>query len=491
MARKTKRKIKKKLQAKKHPVHFHLKWTSAFFVLYLALSLVYSPEFLFSDMRSKFSALADETIMITAKVLAPPVKPVVSANAICNNAGNLYIDLNWADDEGSTSFNISRDGSPLVSGLSQSQFRDQNLIVDTTYAYEVTAIGSMGPGFAISDSLSVTTPAICEMVLPSPELQITSFEGKPAKPWKQENSSENKKPIITGTTNIPNAVVDIFISGSQMITATIQADLNGYWNWKPPMDLLTGEYSFFVSATDQNDPLRTVSAKIFVIIEKKGEQKHEDNAKKNTPISSLPPVIITPSKPSIPTSPIIPVETPKQDLFDFSLLLGQKEVLQGKNLDVILKIKNISEQYANADAKITYLVYDEKLKEISSFSQNEKIFQGAEFKQQIPISKFLAKGKYYLEAQISLNKKIFTQRKSFQVLELPILNLGGGFVLTYPRLLSMMGTASILLLLLVLLWLFLFSREYWLYLHSLRHITERNLEKMGFFSPKSRKGVSK
>ncbi|NTW30686.1 MAG: hypothetical protein HGA33_05380 [Candidatus Moranbacteria bacterium] len=73
---------------------------------------------------------------------------------------------------------------------------------------------------------------------------------------------------------------------------------------------------------------------------------------------------------------------------------------------------------------------------------------------------------------------------------MPILTFGGGFMLTYPDLLSRIGTISMLLLLLLLLWISLFLREYLLYSESFRHITERNLIGAGFFGRKKRKGVS-
>ena len=80
---------------------------------------------------------------------------------------------------------------------------------------------------------------------------------------------------------------------------------------------------------------------------------------------------------------------------------------------------------------------------------------------------------------------------SFEVLEKLLLNLGGGILISYPELLSNLGLIASILILLLLLWLILFSREYWLYLHALRHITERHLEKIGLFGPKKGRGVSR
>ena len=64
--------------------------------------------------------------------------------------------------------------------------------------------------------------------------------------------------------------------------------------------------------------------------------------------------------------------------------------------------------------------------------------------------------------------------------------LGGGFVLTYPEILSNLGNISLLFLALLFIWLFFLSREYWLYLHALRNITEKNLSKVGMIVMKKK-----
>ena len=67
------------------------------------------------------------------------------------------------------------------------------------------------------------------------------------------------------------------------------------------------------------------------------------------------------------------------------------------------------------------------------------------------------------------------------------MRFGGGTIITYAEIVRNLGWISLLLSVLLLLWLFLFIREYELYLHALRRITEQQLEKAGFFS--KRKGV--
>jgi hypothetical protein len=112
----------------------------------------FDPGLLSYDLRQKFHALADETIAVTATVLGPPVQPVVTATASCDEtSGTLSVELDWADDANTYTYDINRDGTPLVSGLSSSAYSDTNVVVSTTYEYEVTANGPMGPGSATSD----------------------------------------------------------------------------------------------------------------------------------------------------------------------------------------------------------------------------------------------------------------------------------------------------------------------------------------------------
>jgi hypothetical protein len=73
------------------------------------------------------------------------------------------------------------------------------------------------------------------------------------------------------------------------------------------------------------------------------------------------------------------------------------------------------------------------------------------------------------------------------VKELPLIKLGGEKYITYAGIISNLGWITLVLFILLLLWLFMFIREYWMYLHALRYITEQQLEKAGFLT--KRKGV--
>ena len=71
------------------------------FSVYFSAGFFLHPSFLVSDVREKVSAIAD-TLTVFARVLAPPVKPVVTAESVCVSGGPAIV-LGWAGDETSVS----------------------------------------------------------------------------------------------------------------------------------------------------------------------------------------------------------------------------------------------------------------------------------------------------------------------------------------------------------------------------------------------------
>jgi len=476
-------KKKKKKRILKKIARWHCLFSLALFGLYIGLSMIYSPEFLLSDIRQKFRALADETLTVTAQVLGPPVKPVVVGGAVCSN-DSLAINLDWADDENSETFDIDRDSLPLIAGLTASQHTDENnLNINTSYTYIVTARGPMGPGFETSDPIIVTTPADCGIVQPNPIINITAFANKNIGSYTGTPQTENRKPTFSGTINIANADIALFINSPTIILAQTQANVNGYWSWQPPINLNYGSHTLLATATDPLDPSRTDSDSLnFRIV--KDEDEEEKTKTKESII--LPPAPI--KQPEKPTPSEIPVaEIP----LDFSLTLAEEAVLQGDELQSIIRITRLAEKFAGADAIIRYLILDERGEKKTTMLQDITLKKNGVIRQNIVLPSYLAKGKYHLQAEIMLERYNVSQKKSFAVLEKLLLNLGGGILISYPELLSNLGLIASILILLLLLWLILFSREYWLYLHALRHITEKHLKKIGLFGLGKRKGVSR
>lgn len=457
----------------------HLLFSATLFAVYLILSLIYSPEFLLSDIRAKFSALADEAIAVTAKVLSPPLAPIVSGSAVCTGE-NLSVLLDWPDDENSATFDIDRDGLPLIINLSDSNYSDTAVTVDTTYNYIVTARGPMGPGFATSEIFYITTPVKCAPDAPEPTIVVTSFAERSISSYDGTPHTADRKPEFSGTTNIPNANLTIFINHSPLISAQITANANGFWSWRPPIKISDDTHTLLITASDPLDLSRTVSTNFTFRIDNPSEKEETTSVSNQLPPSST---SIMPTK----TAPEYPAVIP----LDFSLTLQNDEVFQGQKLLTVLQITRLAVAYAEQPATVHYRIFDEKNKEVVNLLDKNILLPEARWPRDIPLPGYLEPGRYRAQVEIIFADYNVSREQFFQILPAPILKLGGNLVWTYPKLLSRLGTIAFWLLLALLLWFLLFYREYWLYLHALRHITENNLKKVGLFGLKKRKEVSR
>ena len=232
-------------------LHFWVMFFSFFF--YVGLGLTLGPEFLYQDIRKKLFAFADDTIVVTAVVPGPPAVPVISATPAC--VGLVpRITLNWADDIGTTSWDIDRDSLALTTGLTLSQYTDTAVVANTSYSYQITAYGPMFPGSAVSASVSATT-LDCTSVVPV-TVTIETLGGKNVRPENRANTDLSKRrPKVTGSTNTPYAILDITLTNPS-IRARITANANGYFEWIPPIGLDTGNHILSVTATDPADGSR-------------------------------------------------------------------------------------------------------------------------------------------------------------------------------------------------------------------------------------------
>ena len=92
---------------------------------------------------------------------------------------------------------------------------------------------------------------------------------------------------------------------------------------------------------------------------------------------------------------------------------------------------------------------------------------------------YLEPGEYRARADIVIDDETVSREDSFTLKGLPFLSIGGREV-SYAEAASYVGLLFFSLFFLFLLFLLLFIREYWLYLHSLRAVTERQLARLGF-----------
>ncbi len=456
-------------------VRLHFLFALLILSVYIAASFFYSPEFLISSLKGKAIAFADD-IVVTATVLGAPVQPVVSGNAQCID-GSLSVSLDWADDVNSTSYDVERNGPPLVSGILSSAYQDTFVAVGTSYTYVVIAHGPMGSGMAVSDPFVVTTPSQCANILPAPTVALTAFDGRGISGTMR---TTEQRPLFEGTSNIPGAIIALQINGVTTVQAQVTTNVNGYWSWRPSVNISYGAHTLFFTATDPNDTNRQVSASFdFLIAKEKTESSSKTSKENSSPISVSHSTVGV----SSPTVKVPSVGVP----LDFSLSLGRGSVLQGDRLPVEVFTKRLSGEYENTNAILRFSIVDEDGVERVVEFQDIVLTKEGVYGSSLLIPGYMKKGRYAVVAQIRFGSYDVAREQEFLVLPRPVLNLGGGMVLTYPDVLDRLGDVAFLLFLLLLLWIFAFSKEYLLYLRSWRHITERHLQKLGFFG--KRKGV--
>lgn len=426
------------------------------FSAYLGFGFVLGPEFLYQDIRHKFFALADDTIVITAVVPGPPAVPVVTATPTCVS-GAPRIVLDWADDSGSTSFDIDRDGLPLTTGLTASGYTDTAVSLNTAYSYVVTATGQMFPGTATSIAVSVTT-LDCAALTPI-TVAIETLGGKDVRTNRSDIELNRFRPHVTGSSSIPYAIIDILVT-SPTLRARIIANSNGYFEWIPPMKLDKGRHIIEVTATDPNDSSRTaVDSFIF-------RTKHGDDEGSSTRDQGV----------NMPID-----ETP----IDFLVTIKNAEpsIAQDDLIHVGLSTQN---GVFPDDANANVFLNDPSRQDVLRFSRVPKLGGQSEieFSERLPL--YLEPGTYRVRADVTSGGEVVSREAQFLLETRPLFTIGGRGV-SYAEAATYIGFFFFSLLFLFLFLLLLFIREYWLSLHSLRSVTERQLTKFGFIG--NRKGV--
>lgn len=417
------------------------------------------PGLLSYDMRQKFRALALDTITVTATVLDPPVAPMVTAVADCDESnGTLRVDLDWGDDVNSISYDVDRDSAPLVAGLSNSLYRDTLLALATTYQYTVTANGPMGPGFATSAPVSVTTPALCEITAPAPAVTIVSFAGRNIDSYNGTPRVSNRRPIFSGTTSMANATIVVSIGNS--FIAEFSANSNGYWEWKPPYGVSFGNHIFTVTATDPGDTSRQATASLrFDILRRDDAGGASQNDTTTTSMIG---------KDSLVRAPL-----------SFALSVNQS-VFQGENIQTKIVIEKVVEKYSNITIPIRYSVAGQDGAVVFTETRSVSIESGTVLFESFLVPLYVSPGEYFVQAEALLDTLSVSRKASFSVQELPLIRLSSGATLSYADIIRQLGWVVLLSLILFFIWLALFIREFGLYLQGDGEVTEYDLKKAGY-----------
>jgi hypothetical protein len=169
---------------------------------------------------------------------------------------------------------------------------------------------------------------------------------------------------------------------------------------------------------------------------------------------------------------------------DFSITLQSNSVFENKKLSPVITIQKFIAENEHREATVNYSILDSRGDSLYLVSEKTNLSAGKEITKDITLPSHIKAGFYKLKIEIQNDKFSSSKEIAFEIIPAPIINLGGGIIVTYPDILSSLGTISLSLFALLIIWLFLFSREYWLSLHAIRNITENNLAKMGLISLK-------
>ncbi|MDO8240678.1 MAG: Ig-like domain-containing protein [Candidatus Moranbacteria bacterium] len=462
--------------ARMHSVFFLIS-----FGLYVALSAIFTPAFMLADMQTKSKALADETITLVGKVLDSPIEPVVSGEAICSN-DNLGIMLNWPNDENSENFDISRDGDILITGTNGPIYIDNQVSINTAYSYVVTAHGPMGPGFAISQPITIATPSECGISNLLPIQKITTFQLQSIEAYAGNPQTTNNQPSFSGLTNIPNAKISIILHSGPAITATTYANNNGYWSWECPVTLALGNHTLYTIATDPNDSTITASDSFqFELISEitavsPQKDTHDNKDKKKTQEkkqSSFPSDVSLNAIPSTPFSIEVSVKNPEHAVY------------AGSDLSINIDLLKKTLPFPDKEFDFTYTVLSTDGQII--FENSEKInpTQINSLTKNLAIPILAKAGKYRVIVQTSDGSDFISGEAFFQIKELPLFSAGT----TTVSLTQLMQSLGWLSLLFFLFFIILLSIEYYQSRHALFQITENYLRRHGFVT--KRKGVGR
>ena len=432
------------------------------FSVYFLAGFFLHPLFLVSDIREKIRAVAD-TVNVLARVLNPPVKPVVTVTSACVS-GNPAVILDWADDGNSVSYDITRDGLPLSIGVVTSGYTDTVVTLGQTYSYVVTALGPMGPGFSDADPVSVSAPGECAAVI-VPSIFFQTFAGKNIAGTIERHFTTDRNPRVTGVTNIANARVELLIeSESEVIRTTVLANVNGYFEWHYEGKLDVGTYTLTATAIDPGNPTVSVSRILKIGIQSAVSQ--EVSKQKATFVAEN----VSEVEKMIQTRPD----------FDFSLQLAERELYAGDMVRTTITWQHLSDELVGTEGEAFFQLIDGDGKITSQFSQAFIFARDTSLEQAFVVPYGMPDKDYRVRVEVRVFSYRVSHEEILRVLPLPLLQLGGTTV-TYEQAVSHIGWISFLILFLFLWWLLLFLREYFLYLQLTRFITGKDLHRAGYF----------
>jgi hypothetical protein len=425
-------------------------------ILYLVVGFSAGSGILKNDLKEKYGRVLG-AVNVSVLIKGIPMKPTVTGVSGCSSS-YPYIDLNWDDDLSVDTYDVWRDGNLLVSGLTASNYRDNNVNLATTYVYSVVATGLFGT--AQSDEITVETEAVCYVPTPEPpppppppaNLVITRLDIIDLTNFRCAATTNKTKPTFSGTTNMAGARIAVEIDSGRKIRkvfSTFWANSNGYWSWKSKGKLKKGTKVVYFTAYDPNDASRFASASLRFKVGKKPSKK----TLKKCQITSL-----VSSKFRGSSSLFVSSQ------MSLRIENNQKIVHQGEEVRFSLSDLSIFQPATNLQTGILDSQGNIISKENGSAGDKIKIDEN------------LPAGDYKIFAQYISENSDVSAEDGFKIKEKPLLVLSSGYEITYRQLLSNLGWAVLLSLGVLGIFLLLLLLEHHLSKKALFQVTETDLK---------------
>jgi len=447
--------------------------------IYLVAGLMLNPRFFIADAKEKIGVV--KGVMVSVRVVGVPGQPTATATAGCDGLSSK-VTLDWEETIDTTSYDIERDGSPLVTGLTETSYEDTVVDAGTNYSYVII---SQGPrGTTASNPVAVET-LDCTTNVPA-TCSIVTIGGKNVAGEDGTIAIATLLPTITGTTNIPNAQIRIEISLADPTIINLTANENGYWSWTTPFSLSKERHQLTVTATDPvlNWRVATDTKYFqFAAVSQNEDNNKKENKKteKTTPFTSVP---------SVPPEGSAPKESGQPLELSLEVLNPGGAAYVGGDLD--LKTSIIPKEIPiPSELTLIYRIYAENGKDILFQQKEDVVLKNSDPQNIFPVLKLpvlLRPGRHIVSVQTTAQESFISAQAFFEVKEMPLFSIGSTNV-TWRMIMESVSWAILSLLLIILIFLGLLELEHHRAARALFQITENLLVKRGYFT--RRKGVSR
>jgi len=236
-----------------------------------------------------------------------------------------------------------------------------------------------------------------------------------------------------GRTNILDAVIFIQLSDQPDIIYTTWS-FDGQWQWTTPYVLNIASYGIYIWAISPRDPTLIADQVINFQIVKYIIPTEPTKPK----VPTEPEAPVEPGKPEIPTEPTTPIEPQKPEIIYPEIVPG--ETFQRAKEFYNLSVKVLNENHTlypkdkiivetdliklkpkePQEIEIFYRITNENQEVILDFSRQNTIFYGLNYIEKFNTSFNTPTGKYFIEARLERDGKIFVANDYFIINEKPV-----------------------------------------------------------------------